>query len=165
VVPAEPVRLVPNLDSLSNVLAAAADSLPPSELPPLEMQIREWLGRLEFEDPALLPEGETPRRYFRLYRGRLLDALGWAAFRQQDLRQAEAALIKSAAREIAPRRRSRRSTGAAMARCVGSTIYARTSVPGSRTNVSSCWWLSRCVSRCPTSAIHDAPVRHSSPAR
>ena len=97
VVSAEPVRLVPNLDSLSNVLAAAADSLPPNELPPLEMRIREWLGRLEFEDPALLPEGETPRRYFRLYRGRLLDALGWAAFRRQDLKQAEAALVSAVA--------------------------------------------------------------------
>ncbi len=108
VVPAEPVRLVPNLDSLSNVLAIAADSLPPNELPSLEMRIREWLGRLEFEDPALLPEGETPRRYFRLYRGRLLDALGWAAFRHQDLRQAEAALVSAVAeinsRGTSPRR-------------------------------------------------------------
>ncbi|MEJ2152093.1 MAG: hypothetical protein P8Y29_03860, partial [Gemmatimonadota bacterium] len=97
VVPAEPVRLPPDLDSLSNILAAAADSLPPSELPQLETQIQQWLARLEFEDPELLPEGETPGRYFRSYRGRLLDALGWAAFRREDLRQAEAALVSAIA--------------------------------------------------------------------
>jgi peroxiredoxin len=97
VVPAEPVRLPPDLDSLSNVFAAAADSLPPSELPALETRIQRWLARLEFEDPALLPEGETPGRYFRAYRGRLLDTLGWAAFRRQDMRQAEAALVSAVA--------------------------------------------------------------------
>ncbi len=96
-VSAEPVRLAPDLDSLSNVLSTAVDSLAPSELPPLETQIRQWLARLEFEDPALLPEGEAPDRYFRFYRGRLLDALGWAAFRRQELRQAEAALVSAVA--------------------------------------------------------------------
>ncbi len=97
VVPAEPVRLPPDLDSLSNVFAAAADSLPSSELPALETQIQQWLARLEFEDRELLPEGETSGRYFRAYRGRLLDSLGWVAFRQQDLRQAEAALVSAVA--------------------------------------------------------------------
>jgi peroxiredoxin len=97
VVPAEPVRLPPDLDSLSNVFAAAADSLPPSELPLLETEIQQWLARVEFEDSELLPEGETPGRYFRPYRGRLLDTLGWVAFRRQDLRQAEAALVSAVA--------------------------------------------------------------------
>jgi hypothetical protein len=193
VVPAEPVRLVPNLDSLSNVLAIAADSLPPNELPSLEMRIREWLGRLEFEDPTLLPEGETPRRYFRLYRGRLLDALGWAAFRHQDLRQAEAALVSAVAeinsrgttsgyadhflhlgRVYAARRRWDEAIDAfvdAEVRGAGDratppleTVYRRRH--GSLRGLDDLRANERgCASDCPTSAIHDAPVRHSLPAR
>lgn len=76
-------------------LQARADTLPPARLPALESEVRDWLGRLQFEDPALLPDGEAPELYFRRYRGRLLDVLGWAALRRRDLRQAEAALVSA----------------------------------------------------------------------
>lgn len=95
----------PDLDSLASVLGARADTLPVARLPALEREIQDWLGRLGFEDPALLPAGSDPARFFRAYRGRLLDALGWAAFRRRDLRQAEAALT-SASAEINSRGRA-----------------------------------------------------------
>jgi hypothetical protein len=87
------VRPAVDLDSLAAALSADADTLAASDLPALEGVIRDWLARLEFEDPVLLPLGEpAPRRFFRRYRGRLLDSLGWSALRRRDLRQAEAAL-------------------------------------------------------------------------
>ncbi|HUP01405.1 MAG TPA: hypothetical protein VM737_07800 [Gemmatimonadota bacterium] len=95
----EPAVRPPDLDSLAMSIGARADTLPVAGLPALEAEIRDWLGRLQFEDPALLPPGGDPARTFRLYRGRLLDALGWAAFRRgpQGYRQAEAALVSAAA--------------------------------------------------------------------
>lgn len=101
VVPSEPIDLagVPaevDVDSVARALGAAADTLPAAALPGLEREIRDWLARLEFEDPALLPPDEAaPRRWFRARRGLLLDALGWSAFRRGDLRQAEAALTSA----------------------------------------------------------------------
>lgn len=100
VVTAEPIPLaafVPqvDLDSLSAGLATRADTTHPSLLPLLELEIRDWLGRLEFGDPALLPPGRNAETWFRPFRGRLLDALGWSAYRRNDLRQAEAALVSA----------------------------------------------------------------------
>ena len=86
---------VPDLDSLAASLGARADTLPVTALSGLEVEIREWLGRLQFEDPVLLPPDREPARYFRAYRGRLLDSLGWLAYRSGDLRQAEAALVSA----------------------------------------------------------------------
>lgn len=103
--PSEPIDLAGvrpaiDLDSLAAALAAAADTLPVPALFGLEAEIRDRLAQLEFEDPALLPLDEpAPQRYFRRYRGRLLDSLGWSAYRRGDLRQAEAAL-SSAIEEI-----------------------------------------------------------------
>lgn len=87
---AAPAPRAPDLDSLATALGRRADGLPVTALPALEADIRDWLARLQFDDP----EGGL-----RLTRGRLLDALGWAAYRRRDLRQAEAALL-SAADEI-----------------------------------------------------------------
>lgn len=85
------------MDSLSAALGVRADTLPIEALPGLESEIREWLGRLEFGDPALLPaDTANARQALRPYRGRLLDALGWSSFRRGDLRQAEAALVSAA---------------------------------------------------------------------
>lgn len=90
----------PDLDSLASSLAARADTLAPARLPALEVEIREWLGRLEYGDPSLVAKDETdPRRALRPWRGRIYDALGWSSFRRGDLRQAEAALV-SAVTEI-----------------------------------------------------------------
>lgn len=86
-----------NLDSLVASISAQVDTLPVEKLPSLEGEIRDWLGRLEFEDEALLPPGEDPEWYYRIYRGQFLDALGWSAFRRGDMRQAEAALTTAAA--------------------------------------------------------------------
>ena len=83
------------LDSLTTALLARADTLVPDRLPALETEIRDWLARLEYEDPALAPLNRDPGPYFRHHRGRLLDALGVAALRAGDLRQAEAALRSS----------------------------------------------------------------------
>lgn len=87
----------PDLDSLATAFGARADTLMVTALPALETEIRDWLERLEFEDPALLPAGGDPSRFFRSARGRLLDALGRSAFRRRDLRQAEAALVSAEA--------------------------------------------------------------------
>ncbi len=101
VVPSEAIDLadVPaavDVDSVAAAMAASADTLPPSALVELERDIRDWLGRLEYEDASLLPVGEPePRRWFRYRRGLLLDALGRSAFRRGDLRQAEAALTSA----------------------------------------------------------------------
>jgi hypothetical protein len=90
------VRPPVDLDTLTSTLADLADTLPREDLPSLETEIRDWLARLEFEDPVLLPLEETePKRFFRRYRGRLLDVLGWSAFRRGDMRQAEAALTSA----------------------------------------------------------------------
>ena len=105
VVPSEAIDIaevapVVDVDSMAASLGAAADTVSAEHLHELEGEIRDWLARLEYEDPALLPVGEpAPRAWFRRRRGLLLDALGWAAFRRGDLRQAEAALT-SAADEI-----------------------------------------------------------------
>lgn len=103
VVVSEPIDLAAlrpdlDLDSLTASLGARADTLPQNALFGLEAEIRDWLAQLEFEDPVLLPIAERhPRRFFRDYRGRLLDALGRAAFRRGDLRQAEAAFVSAVA--------------------------------------------------------------------
>lgn len=102
--PSEPVSigaLVPevDVDSLAAAHLARVDTLPVEELPALEEEIRDWLARLQYEDPRLLPLGHDPGPYFRRRRGLLLDALGRSAFRRGDLRQSEAALV-SAAEEI-----------------------------------------------------------------
>ncbi|MFN2383233.1 MAG: hypothetical protein ABR559_03105 [Gemmatimonadota bacterium] len=94
-VAAPAVNPSPDLDSLATAFGAQADTLPVAALPALEVAIRDWLERLEFEDPVLLPPGGDPSRYFRSARGRLLDALGRSAFRRRDLRQAEAALVSA----------------------------------------------------------------------
>ena len=86
-----------DLDSLVTSINAQVDTLPVLDLPPVEREIREWLGRLQFEDESLLPPGEDPEWFYRIYRGQLLDALGWAGFRRGDLRQAEAALTSAVA--------------------------------------------------------------------
>lgn len=93
--PADERRLV-DLDSLSSDLLARADTANLAGRTALETEIRDWLARLEFGDPELLPEGVDPIPHFRPWRGRLLDALGWLAFRAGDLRQAEAALVSAA---------------------------------------------------------------------
>ncbi len=88
----------PDLDSLASAFEARADTLPVAALPALEAEIRQWLGRLEFGDPSLVPPGQADaRRALRPARGRLLDALGWSSYRQGDLRQAEAALVSAVA--------------------------------------------------------------------
>lgn len=102
VVAAEPIDLAAlrpevDVDSLAAALVARADTLPPERLPALEAEIRDWLARLEYEDPTLLPLGRDPGPYFRARRGRLLDALGRSAFRRGDLREAEAALVSAVA--------------------------------------------------------------------
>ncbi|HEY7472455.1 MAG TPA: hypothetical protein VIE68_08925 [Gemmatimonadota bacterium] len=89
-------RPLVDLDSLSASLLARADTASLGDRGALETEIRDWLARLEFGDPELLPEGEDPGAYFRPARGRLLDALGWLAFRAGDYRQAEAALVSAA---------------------------------------------------------------------
>jgi tetratricopeptide (TPR) repeat protein len=91
----EPERRLVDLDSLSASLLARADTADLAGRPALEAEIRDWLARLEFGDPELLPEGADPHAHFRPARGRLLDALGWLAFRAGDLRQAEAALVSA----------------------------------------------------------------------
>jgi hypothetical protein len=90
-----PERRVVDLDSLSAAYLARADTADLAGRGALEAEIRDWLARLEFGDPELLPEGAEPHAYFRPSRGRLLDALGWLAFRAGDLRQAEAALVSA----------------------------------------------------------------------
>jgi tetratricopeptide (TPR) repeat protein len=90
-----PERRVIDLDSLSSTFLAHADTADLAGRGVLEAEIRNWLARLEFGDPELLPEGADPHAYFRPARGRLLDALGWLAFRAGDLRQAEAALVSA----------------------------------------------------------------------
>lgn len=92
--PAPPRPLV-DLDSLSTALLARADTADLSGRAALETEIRDWLARLEFGDPELLPEGADPRAHLRPWRGRLLDALGWLAYRARDWRQAEAALVSA----------------------------------------------------------------------
>lgn len=91
----EPRPALVDLDSLSSVLLARADTADLSGRAALEAEIRDWLARLEFGDPKLLPEGAEPREHLRPWRGRLLDALGWLAFRAGDYRQAEAALVSA----------------------------------------------------------------------
>ena len=93
--PPRPARILVDLDSLSAELLARADTADLSGRAALETEIRDWLARLEFGDPELLPEGADPRAYLRPWRGRLLDALGWLAFRARDWRQAEAALVSA----------------------------------------------------------------------
>lgn len=88
-----------DLDSLAVALLARADTVPPDRLPALEAEIRDWLGRLEYQDPELAPMDRPAGPFFRRHRGRLLDALGVASMRSGDLRQAEAAL-RSAVDEI-----------------------------------------------------------------
>jgi len=96
-IPAAPApRTVVDLDSLASALLARADTTGPARLAALEAEVRDWLARLEFGDPELLPDGEEPGAYFRPWRGRLLDALGWLSFRAGDFRQAEAALASAA---------------------------------------------------------------------
>lgn len=87
------------LDSLTSAMVTRADTTDPDRIPALEAEIRDWLARLEYEDPALAPMDRDPGPFFRHYRGRLLNALGVAALRTGDLRQAEAAL-RSAVDEI-----------------------------------------------------------------
>lgn len=91
----EPPRPLVDLDSLSASLLARAETTDLAARPALEAEIRDWLARLEFGDPELLPEGSDPRAYLRPWRGRLLDALGWLAYRARDWRQAEAALVSA----------------------------------------------------------------------
>ncbi|HYO46881.1 MAG TPA: hypothetical protein VEY33_09365 [Gemmatimonadota bacterium] len=91
----EPRPALVDLDSLSSALLARADTADLSGRAALEAEIRDWLARLEFGDPELLPEGAAPREHLRPWRGRLLDALGWLAFRAGDYRQAEAALVSA----------------------------------------------------------------------
>jgi hypothetical protein len=91
----EPPRRLVDLDSLSTALLARADTSDLAGRAALETEIRDWLARLEFGDPDLLPEGADPRVHLRPWRGRLLDALGWLAFRARDWRQAEAALVSA----------------------------------------------------------------------
>ncbi len=88
-----------DLDSLAIALLARADTTATDRLPALEAEIRDWLARLEFEDPALAPMDRPHGPFFRRQRGRLLNALGVAALRDGDLRQAEAAL-RSAVDEV-----------------------------------------------------------------
>lgn len=95
-IPAPAPRAVVDLDSLTSALLARADTTDPARRYALEAEIRDWLARLEFGDPELLPDGEEPGPYFRPWRGRLLDALGWLSFRAGDYRQAEAALVSAA---------------------------------------------------------------------
>jgi hypothetical protein len=90
-----PPRPLVDLDSLSSTLLAIADTADLSRRAAIETEIRDWLARLEFGDPELLPEGADPRDHLRQSRGRLLDALGWLAFRAGDYRQAEAALVSA----------------------------------------------------------------------
>jgi hypothetical protein len=90
-----PSRAVVDLDSLSTALLARADTADLAGRSALEAEIRDWLARLEFGDPELLPDGADPRAHLRPWRGRLLDALGWLAFRARDYRQAEAALVSA----------------------------------------------------------------------
>jgi hypothetical protein len=92
----EPSRPLVDLDSLSASLLTRAETADLADRPALEAEIRDWLARLEFGDPELLPEGADPRAYLRPWRGRLLDALGWLAYRARDWRQAEAALVSAA---------------------------------------------------------------------
>lgn len=93
--PPRPARTLVDLDSLSAALLARADTADLSGRAALDSEIRDWLARLEFGDPELLPEGADPRAYLRPWRGRLLDALGWLAYRARDWRQAEAALVSA----------------------------------------------------------------------
>lgn len=98
-VPVEGLGPAVDLDTLAVSLLARADTLPVDALPALEAEIRDWLARLEYQDPALAPMDRDLDAFFRARRGRLLDALGVAARRRGDLRQAEAAL-RSAVDEI-----------------------------------------------------------------
>ncbi|MBW3660423.1 MAG: hypothetical protein KY397_02165 [Gemmatimonadetes bacterium] len=98
-IPAAAFRPAVGVDSLAGSLLARSESLPIDSLAALEAEIRDWLARLEYQDPALAPMDRSPGPFFRHYRGRLLDALGVAALRRGDLRQAEAAL-RSAVTEI-----------------------------------------------------------------
>jgi hypothetical protein len=91
----EPGPPLVDLDSLSSALLARADTADLAGRAVLEAEIRDWLARLEFGDPELLPDGAEPREHLRPWRGRLLDALGWLAFRARDYRQAEAALVSA----------------------------------------------------------------------
>jgi hypothetical protein len=93
--PTSPRPLV-DLDSLSSTFLSIADTADLSRRAAIETEIRDWLARLEFGDPQLVPEGADPRNHLRQSRGRLLDALGWLAFRAGDYRQAEAALVSAA---------------------------------------------------------------------
>ena len=90
-----PARRLVDLDSLSAALLDRADTTSPAGRARLEAEIRDWLARLEFGDPELLPEDADPGTHFRPWRGRLLDALGWLAFRTGDLRQAEEDLMRT----------------------------------------------------------------------
>lgn len=83
------------MDSLSRSFTTRADTLPAPALPELELEIRDWLARLQYEDQRLLPPGGDKKAWFRAWRGRLYDALGWAAFRGGDYREAEAALVSA----------------------------------------------------------------------
>jgi hypothetical protein len=90
VVRSEPIATAVNEDVVARVdaLVASADTLPIDALAAHEAVLRDWLGRLQFEDPRLLPWDSDPLTFFRFQRGRVLDALGWSALRRGDLRQA-----------------------------------------------------------------------------
>jgi len=101
-VPSEPldvsgVGFPPDGDSLATALMTDVETTPVEDLGSVEDRIRDWLASFQFEDPSLLPLDRpvSPARYHRRMRGRLLDALGVAALRRGDLRQAEAALVSA----------------------------------------------------------------------
>jgi len=101
-VPSEPldvsrIGFPPDGDSLATALMTDVETTPVEDLGSVEDRIRDWLARFQFEDPSLLPLDRpvSPAGYHRRMRGRLLDALGVAAWRRGDLRQAEAALVSA----------------------------------------------------------------------
>ncbi|MFN2431942.1 MAG: TlpA family protein disulfide reductase [Gemmatimonadota bacterium] len=60
-----------------------------------EARVRDLLASLEFGDASFLagkPADVGDAEFLRVWRGRFLDLLGWAAFQRGDLAQAEAAL-------------------------------------------------------------------------
>lgn len=96
-VPAAALAPAVDVDSLADAMLARASRLETGELPRLEREIRDWLARLEYGDPALVPPGREADPILRFYRGRLLDAIGLSALRRGDLRQAEASLLSAVA--------------------------------------------------------------------
>ncbi|MDX1623323.1 MAG: TlpA disulfide reductase family protein [Gemmatimonadota bacterium] len=96
-VPAAALAPAVDVDSLADAMLARASRLETGELPGLEREIRDWLARLEYGDPALVPPGRPADPFLRFHRGRLLDALGLSALRRGDLRQAEASLLSAVA--------------------------------------------------------------------